>query len=441
MKEQLSSHTDRPIELRNEEIDEILGKAPNSILRWGIAIVLLVILLLLGVSWFIHYPDALKAEITLYSDKMPVRLSAKVNGEIIRVFVNSEQEVKAGCPILLLENPASYQDVIALEALLDSIILHYQNNTISLFQYTIQQVWVLGDLQQSYAAFDKTFKDYLRFYTLGFYSQKLQSYKQEKIMTHLYYNRLYLQRNLLENDLLLASKEYNRDSVLYKNDVIATADFEKKQSAFIQKKYNFEGSRTILAATQIQMAQLDQQILTLQLQMEEQIQQLQQSFQQSITTLSNQLAIWKQTYVLSAPVDGKVVFTRFWSVHQQVTAGDQVVSVVPQGKGEISGRLLLPLSGAGKVKPNQKVLIRLSDFPYMEYGLVEGVVATVSPVPDDKSWVLLIKMPNGLHTNYHKTLGFKSGMTGQAEIITEDIRLLERFFNPIKALIKGKGDL
>ncbi len=32
-------------------------------------------------------------------------------------------------------------------------------------------------------------------------------------------------------------------------------------------------------------------------------------------------------------------------------------------------------------------------------------------------------------------------MTGEAEIITEDIRLLERFFNPIRALIKGRTSL
>jgi len=58
----------------------------------------------LGVSCFIHYPDALKAEITLYSENIPVGLSAKASRKIAQVFINVEQEVKA------------------LEALLDSII-------------------------------------------------------------------------------------------------------------------------------------------------------------------------------------------------------------------------------------------------------------------------------------------------------------------------------
>ena len=112
---------------------------------------------------------------------------------------------------------------------------------------------------------------------------------------------------------------------------------------------------------------------------------MQIALKQSIEALHNQLGSWKQTYLLTAPIAGKVVFTKFWSVNQQVAAGDKVVNVVPQGKGEISGRLQLPLTGAGKVKPNQKVLIRLSDFPYMEYGIVEGKVENISSVPDEKN--------------------------------------------------------
>ncbi len=429
------------IELRSEAIDEILGKTPNSLVRWGITFILLIILLILVISWFIHYPDVLKAEITLYSENMPVSLSGKSSGKIAQVFANPGQEVKAGTPLVLIENPAVYKDVKALEVMLDSIMPFYQNNTLKQLNITTQQAWVLGDLQAVFANFDKALKDYQRFYKLDLNTKKVKALQQQKSMTNLYYNRLYTQRDILENDLQLAAREYNRDSTLHKNQVIATADFEKKQSAYLQKKYSFEGSRITLASTKIQMAQLDQQIEELQLQQEEQSQQLQIALKQSIETLHNQLGSWKQTYLLTAPIAGKVVFTKFWSVNQQVTVGDKVVNVVPQGKGKISGRLQLPLSGAGKVKPNQKVLIRLSDFPYMEYGLVEGKVENISPVPDDKTWALIIEMPNGLKTTYNKELNFKNGMTGEAEIITEDVRLIERFFNPIKALIKGRMNL
>ena len=47
-----------------------------------------------------------------------------------------------------------------------------------------------------------------------------------------------------------------------------------------------------------------------------------------------------------------------------------------------------------------------------------------------------VEFPNGLTTNYNKQIKFSQEMQGSAEIITEDIRLIERLFNPIKALFK-----
>ena len=57
-------------------------------------------------------------------------------------------------------------------------------------------------------------------------------------------------------------------------------------------------------------------------------------------------------------------------------------------------------------------------------------------VPDEKNYLAEVAFPNGLVTNYGKKLPLLPEMTGTAEIITEDMRLIQRFFNPIKSLIK-----
>ncbi len=46
--------------------------------------------------------------------------------------------------------------------------------------------------------------------------------------------------------------------------------------------------------------------------------------------------------------------------------------------------LLLPAEGAGKVEPGQKVNIRLDNYPYMEYGMLEGVISHISEIPDEE---------------------------------------------------------
>ena len=59
-----------------------------------------------------------------------------------------------------------------------------------------------------------------------------------------------------------------------------------------------------------------------------------------------------------------------------------------------------------------------------------------SRVASDNFYSLEVELPDGLVTSYKKKLEFTPEMQGTAEIITEDIRLLERFFKPIKSILK-----
>ena len=53
-----------------------------------------------------------------------------------------------------------------------------------------------------------------------------------------------------------------------------------------------------------------------------------------------------------------------------------------------------------------------------------------------KAYMLEVEFPTKLITTYGKELAFSQEMTGMAEIITDDLRLLDKFPNPIKAVIK-----
>jgi len=53
------------INIRNEEIDEILGKTPNKIIRWGVTVIFLIIIVLLTGSWFFKYPDFITSTIEI----------------------------------------------------------------------------------------------------------------------------------------------------------------------------------------------------------------------------------------------------------------------------------------------------------------------------------------------------------------------------------------
>jgi HlyD family secretion protein len=133
-------------------------------------------------------------------------------------------------------------------------------------------------------------------------------------------------------------------------------------------------------------------------------------------------------------------FTKYWQQNQNVSAGEVVVTVVPKEKTKIIGKILLPPQGAGKVKEGQTVNVKFDNFPYMEYGMVKVTISHISLVPIDlpdakKAYVLEVVFSDKLCTTYGKELLFSQEMTGTAEIITEDLRLLDKFINPIKAVM------
>jgi HlyD family secretion protein len=59
-------------------------------------------------------------------------------------------------------------------------------------------------------------------------------------------------------------------------------------------------------------------------------------------------------------------------------------------------------------------------------------------MPNNENYVVEVQLPQDMKTNYNIPLKFSQEMKGSAEIITEDLRLIQRFFNPIKSLLKHR---
>ena len=155
--------------------------------------------------------------------------------------------------------------------------------------------------------------------------------------------------------------------------------------------------------------------------------------------LNDQMKQWEQTYVFKAPFDGQVEFLKFWTNGQFVQAGENVFGIVPK-ENKILGQVLLPAMGAGKVKEGSRVSIKLDDYPYAEFGSIQGTVKSISLITNEyktsqssiNTYLVLVDMPDGLITNYGDKLDFKCEIGGQADIIVKDRRLIERLFDNLK---------
>jgi len=420
------------IEIRSEEVQEILGSSPRWIIRAGISVIFSVILALLTGSWFFKYPDIIQSSIILTTQNPPAALKALSTGKISNIFVEEKQKVSKNEVIAIVENTAKYEDIKRLQFILDTIQnCESYNENISIN---------LGEIQQYYSGFLRLLKNYRDFIKLDYYSEKIKAIKQQKRDYNLYYNRLWIQRNLFEKELKIAKTQFERDKSLFDKGVYAKAEIEKSEKAFLQQKQSFESARITLANVQMQINQLDQQVLDLKLQSVQEKNKQKTAIEEALQNLKSHIKTWERTYLIKSPITGKVTFTKIWSKNQNVQAGEIVATVIPDKETKIIGKVQISSVGVGKVKIGQTVNIKFDNFPHMEFGLIKGKVKSISLVPviTEKGAIYTaeIEIPDKLISNYGKELKFSQEMSGTAEIITDDIRLLERLLSPLKSLWK-----
>jgi len=94
----------------------------------------------------------------------------------------------------------------------------------------------------------------------------------------------------------------------------------------------------------------------------------------------------------------------------------------------------IPATGFGKIKTGQKARIKLTNYPSYEFGHLEGEVAKLTEIPSENSYQVEIELNNGMTSSYNKSLIFTPEMIGTAEIVTDDLRVMQRIFNQFNKL-------
>jgi hypothetical protein len=151
-----------------------------------------------------------------------------------------------------------------------------------------------------------------------------------------------------------------------------------------------------------------------------------------INALQGSIARWKQAYLLVAPIAGNASLnSNFFAERQFVKNGEVVLTIVPPSSDTLFGRMSLPISGSGKVEAKQRVIIKLDNYPYHEYGTVEGEVLSKSLVPRDNAYRVQVLLKKGLRSSYGRDLTFQQQLQGNAEIVTDEKSFLRRITDQV----------
>ncbi len=427
---------DKDIELRSEEFHEVLGSVPSWLLRRGITVIAIIVVILLIGSAIFKYPDIITTTMTLTGTTPPAALVAKTSGKLQEMNVTDKQKIKAGDYLAIIENPAKKEDVLTLK--------HYialLNERIDTLLALPPKDLKLGNMQSLYSSFYITMFDYHEFNRLQYYTKKIDFMRKRIGQYETYYGNLNHQKEIVKEQLSLNKSQYQRDSMLNKKGVISQEELETTRSQYLQGYLSLENMHSTLQNTDIQITLMRENLLDTEYQYQDKKNTLETQLKTEIAQLSAEIQAWEQNYVLVAPIDGQVTFTTYWVTNQNVTAGEDVFNIIPIDNGQLIGKATMPMDRSGKVRLGQKVNIRFLNFPDNEYGIVKGFVMNISMVPsksvDEKNnYIVEISLPDGLKTTYKKELPYLPEMQAQADIITDDLSLLERFFMPLKKVWK-----
>jgi len=420
----------RPEILYSDPVREIMGKPPSRILRWGTTVMLLVFVLFILFAWLIKYPDTIPAPIEITTTNPPVTLVTKITGHINSFFVKEREKVNAGQLVAVMETTASMHEIELLKQAIDTI------KDPELLSYRLLPLFSeLGELQGYYGTFLKNLSDLNNYVTNDFYGSKIASLTDEINGIQEYIARLSIKERMYSENQQLEARKYHRDSSLFIGNVIPEIELETSHQQLLRVNIELQQARLDHSAKSIELSEKHQLLQDNRITRTDEKEKYVSALRESFLNLKAQIDLWENTYLLISPVEGIVSFTKFWSANQSVTKDEPVVSIVPLETGSFLGRIYLKMERSGKVKNQQLVNIKLSGYPYLDYGMVRGIVKSKSLVPAGDAYVVEIELPEGLTTLYGRKLDFTQNMQGTAEIITENIRLLQKIINPFRYMV------
>lgn len=425
-------HTNR-LELHSEPVRDILGRPPGWLVRSGIGIITAAVVVILIGCRFIKYPEILQATITINAHNLPAQVKARSSGRIDTVFVKDGMIVGEGSPLALIESAADYHDV----ALLKNRLAAMKRDSVGRFDQNLR----LGSIQESYLGYAQAANDF-RFFMEKDYTSVLIASKKEQAMV--------MERNLQNQQerlhisaeqLAIVHDRFRADSTLYAEKAIAKITYQESKKAYMQQQMAHQSLLGEADNLRLSLLQTKQAITELEQSRSEQDHNHRTQLGMARDQIEVQITQWEKNFLLVSPTSGVVAITKYWQKNQNITAGETMMTVVPDGVSSYFGKLSLSQRGAGKVKEGQKVNIKLDDYPYMEFGFIQVSLSSISLLPYNDAalgnvYVLEVQLPDSLVTQYGTHIPYRPEMTGTAEIITDDMSVLERLMNPIKAVVK-----
>jgi multidrug efflux pump subunit AcrA (membrane-fusion protein) len=415
----------------SDEILDILGETPSWIVRTGASVIAGILILFFIGTWVIKYPEVLKGN-ALVTSKIPIiRVVAPAGGRMTRLLIKDETIVKKGDILAETENITKLENIPIMQNLISDVRSFLNNSNRKIVFPGSNFVW--GDLQDDFNLLRQSYIDYKRLQSDDYQADQEENLTQQAISLRELAELNERQRELNELEFQNAEERYKTDEKLFKDGVTSNNDYLKSKNKRLERQRDREDFQKELIDNKLKINKLERTLRDFDYLHLEKKRLSYDNIERSLYNIENKLRNWKQNYLITAPSDGKLVFLKNLTENQFLKPSDTLFAVIPL-QTEYIASVDIPVKGMGKASLGQKVIIKLDDYPYQEFGMLEGKVVNMTPSINVRSYRVQVSLTNGLKSTYNQQFTVNSEMAGTAEIVTADLRLIERAFYGLRKL-------
>lgn len=412
----------------------LMLKKPKWFIRYGSGLMLLFLMFLFLMSHLIKYPEYIEAKINVVSENHIKRLVSK-NGGNIKILAKNGNIAIQGEELAYIENPT--MDLYTLRRLIDSINSY---NLLKNQKFTLPNNLILGEIEPYYIDFMKKREDFFIFENVASKKNNRNNLNRSLLLNKEVRNNISKEKKISDHELMVEKEKLTRVKNLYNEGIVSKNDLNKAEQAFLDFQKKVQSDITASSQIAVNEIKVSNDINNLEYQIKEDEIKYLYELENSYSRLQAETNNWKFEYSFISPINGKVIFSSNWSDGQFISADQEFAVVIPQNTKDIFCTGIIKSFQSGKVKRGQKVKIYLDGFNFEEYGVLEGSIYEVYPIPEKNKdgnyfYKLKIKLTNGLTTSLNKKIPYTPDLNGNAKIVTMELSLLERlFFKIIKAI-------
>ena len=416
------------IDFREEYYNNVHNMKPNWWMRWGISSVFIVLIIILTLSYIVKYPDVIVSELRLTTNKPSVTLPLSKGSQIDKILINNATFVNSGSHIITLKNNSNYDDVVFLKKKIEQFVFQ-KDSIIRFFERSINYDLQLGDIvENDWISLSAELLEFYKIEKLGSFKSQTDFLRNELSKQHQLKKQYSQLSNTDEQQKLLLNKKIKTDSILFLKGVISKMDYNNQRRDYYSNSKILQQNDLTIKRINLDIVRIENAIEKFDNNEGEELLKQNLGIKKYLNRVKSSIDSWERKYTLTSPIDGKVSFIQ--DLKKDVFYEGNAVVITPIDKS-FYATIQIPFIGAGKVEEQQRVIIKLNDYPYREYGVLEGILKDFSPVAGENYYLGKVEIDQKSISTHGKKIKIKENMRGIGEIITNDRSILGRIFERI----------